>query len=67
MNPHKETTMTTVTVYNSKDKEQIKFIKVSSKLALRVLNRISGRKGWWAKVDVEGECFTLHYIDGQWK
>lgn len=57
----------TVTIYNSKDKEQRKYKKESYKLAVKVLDRIQGKNGWYAKVEEDNGSYDIfHYIDGVW-
>lgn len=56
-----------ITIYNSKDKEQRKIRKATDTLALRVLNRIQGKNGWWAKAEEDcGNYDIYHYVDGEW-
>lgn len=57
----------TVTIYNSKDKEQRRFRKENYKLALKVLDRIQGKNGWYAKVEEENGSYDIfHFVDGVW-
>lgn len=57
----------TITVFNSKDKEQKKITKATSKLAFSVLDRITGKEGWWAKAEYDdGDFDILHYVNGGW-
>ena len=51
----------TVTIYNSKDKEQRKFKKETYNLAVKVLDRIQGKNGWYAKVE-EDNATQYDYI-----
>lgn len=57
----------TITIFNSKDKEQKKFTKETRELALRVLDRIQGKSGWWAKAEYEdGDSEIFHFNNGEW-
>lgn len=57
----------TVTIFNSKNKVQKIYKKETYKLAVKVLDRIQGRNGWYAKVAEEcGSYDIFHYIDGVW-
>ena len=57
----------TVTIFNSKDKVQKIFKKETYKLAVKVLDRIQGKNGWYAKVEEDNGWFDIfHYIDGVW-
>lgn len=57
----------TITIYNSKDKEQKKITKVTSKLAYKVLDRVAGKNGWWARAEEENGNFDiLHFVNGEW-
>lgn len=57
----------TITIYNSKNKEQEKIKKESRKLALKVLDRIQGKNGWWARAEEEnGDFDILHFVNGEW-
>ena len=52
----------TITIFTSKDKEQKKITKVSRILALKVLDRIQGKIGWWAKAEYEdGDREIFHF------
>ena len=58
----------TITIFNSKDKEQKKITKETRKLALKVLNRIQGKSGWWAKAEYEdGDREIFYFANGEWK
>lgn len=56
----------TITIFNSKDKEQKTFTKYTSRIAFKVLDRIAGKKGWWAKAEENGNFDILHYVNGEW-
>ena len=57
----------TITIFNSKDKEQKKFHKVTRKIALATLDRIHGKAGWWAKAEYDdGDYEVFHYVNGYW-
>lgn len=54
----------TITIFNSKDKEQKKIIDVTS---TAVLDSVKGKDGWWAKVECEnGDYDVFHYFNGGW-
>ena len=57
----------TVTIFNSKNKVQKIYKKETYKLAIKVLDRIQGKNGWWAKVEEDNGSYDIfHYIDGVW-
>ena len=57
----------TITIFNSKDKEQKKLQKETRALALRVLDRIQGKNGWWAKAEYEdGDREIFYFVNGEW-
>jgi hypothetical protein len=59
--------MITVTIFNTKDKVQKKFIKETWKLAMKVLDRCVGKRGWWARVDYkDGDFEIFHYMSNGW-
>lgn len=62
-----EPIMTTkITIYNSEDEEQIIFTE-ETEIALRVLNRMTGKAGWWARAEEENGSFDiLHFVNGEW-
>ena len=58
----------TITIFNSKDKEQKKITKETFKLAVKALERIQGKNGWWAKAEYEdGDSDIFYFVDGEWK
>lgn len=57
----------TITIYNSKNKEQKKFHKETRKIALATLDRIQGKAGWWAKAEHDdGDSEVFRYGNGEW-
>ena len=62
----RRTTMV-ITIYNSKDKEQRRFKKATFELAVKVLDGIKGKKGWYAIAEYDdGDEDVFHYVNGEW-